>query len=380
MLTWLRTRYNPLVRKRILHVIPTLDRAGAEKQLVLLASGLVRRGFDVHVCVLTRDGPLRGELESSGIRPVVLGKRWKVDPFAFWQLRRTMARLRPELVQTWIFAANTYGRAAALTTGVPHLVASERCVDRWKAPYEFALDRALAHRTHRIVVNCTSTRDFYVQHGIPRQKFEIIPNGIPVAEPSSLPREELLRELELPANTRLIGVVGRLWPQKRVKDLIWASDLVWVLHPNVCLVVIGDGPQRPMLERFTRLLDAQARVRFLGQRDDVLRIMPHFDVFWQGSEYEGLPNAVMEAMAAGVPVVATDVDGNRDLVIPDETGFLVPVGDRAGRTRATDRILNDSELAQRLAECGRRRVQEHFGVETMIERYATLYCEILDGL
>ena len=364
---------------RILHIIPSLDRAGAEKQLVLVVQGLRERGFDAHVCALTRGGPHRRSLESAGIPVEVLGKRWRVDPVAMGRLVRHVTRLRPDLVHTWLFAANAYGRVAARLAGVGRIVAGERCVDRWKSWHQLAIDRRLVRWTDRIVTNSPGVRDFYVQHGLPAEKFTVIAGGVPVHERSAESRSALLAELGLPAAARLIGAIGRLWPQKRVKELIWAAELVHLIDPAVHLLVIGDGPQRRMLERFTSLLQADRHVRFLGERDDVGRILSHLDVCWLGSQYEGLPNAVMEAMAAGVPVVATDIAGNRDLVVPGETGFLVPVAARRERARVTDRILRDPQLARRLGEAARKRVRAHFGVERMIDEHVALYEELLAG-
>ena len=364
---------------RILHIIPSLDRAGAEKQLSLLVTGLPRDEFDVHVLALTRGGPLLDHLRSAGISTTVLGKSWKIDPFAFWRLKREIARLQPDLVHTWIFAGNAYGRAAAVYAGVRHIVATERCVDRWKAGHEFAIDRWLARRTDRIVVNSPGVSDFYVRHGLPAEKFVVIPNGIAPARPSTTTRAELLAELGLPADTRLVGTVGRLWPQKRVKELIWATDQINVIRGgDVHLLVIGDGPQRKLLERYRRLHHVENNVHFLGHCDDVQRIMPNLEVYWLASGYEGLPNSIMEAMAAGVPVVATDIPGNRDLVVSGETGYLVPLDVRSAFAKYTEKILSDSALTQRFSAAARQRIAE-FSIEKMVDRHAELYRELLAG-
>lgn len=361
---------------RVLHIIPTLDRSGAEKQLSLLAGGLARRVFDPHVCVLTRSGPYEAELREAGIPVEVIGKRFKIDPAAFFRLKRHIKALAPDLVHTWLFAANSYGRAAALAAGVKHVVAAERCVDPWKVWHELAIDRWLARRSDRIVVNSGGIRDFYVRQGLPAEKFTVIPNGIvPQAGKSS--RDELLTELGLATHARLIGAVGRLWPQKRVKDLIWAADLLKVIRDDVHLVVIGDGPQRARLEQFCRQVRIEDRVHFLGHRADVPRWMSHFDLVWLASEYEGLPNVILEAMAAAVPVVATDIPGNRDLVVSGETGYLVPVGDRAALARQANKLLEDVSLARRMGEAGRQRVLRDFTVERMVARYEDLYREVL---
>jgi glycosyltransferase involved in cell wall biosynthesis len=363
---------------RLLLIVPTLDRCGAEKQLTLLATGLPRDRFDVHVCALTRSGPLLEPLEKAGIPVTVIGKSWKVDPPAYRRLARHIADLKPDIVHTWIFAANAYGRQAAFRAGVKHVIASERCVDPWKRWHELAIDRYLARKTERIVVNSTGVRDFYVGHGISEDLFVTIPNGVSASaavEPT--PREEILRELGLPANARLIGAVNRLWPQKRIKDLIWGADLLKCVRDDTHLLIIGDGPQRWRMERYNYQMTTDDLVHFLGERDDVPRLLPHFDCLWLASSYEGQSNAIMEAMSAGVPVVATDIPGNRDLVVNDQTGFLVAVGDRAAIARQTKLLLEDRELAERMGAAGRQRMLEEFSVEKMVERHGAFYEQVV---
>jgi glycosyltransferase involved in cell wall biosynthesis len=363
--------------RRILHVIATLDRAGAEKQLTLLAAGLPRDEFEVYVCALTRGGELAADLRQAGIPLSVIGKAWKFDPAAFWRLRRHVAHLKPELVQTWMFTANAYGRAAAVAAGVSRIVASERCVDSWKTWQQLAIDRYLARRTAAIIVNSRGVEQFYTEQGLPSAKIRVIYNGIGPAVTSDVTREVLLEELGLPIGTRLIGAVGRLWPQKRLKDLIWATDLLHVIRDDVHLLVVGDGPQREALERYARQCHVADRVHFLGVRHDVPRLMPHFDLLWLASGFEGLPNVIMEAMACGLPVVATDIGGNRELVVHDQTGFLVRVGDRAGFARCAHKILDDSPLAKRLGDAGRQRIAAEFTVQAMVDKHAALYRELL---
>jgi len=362
---------------RVLHIIPSFERSGAGKLLWLLARGLPRDRFDVHVCGLERDGPLRTEFREAGIPATTIGKRWQVDPLAFARLLRYIRRLQPDLVHTWLFTAGAYGRAAASAVGVKHLVAGEYGVERWKSTWQWTVDRRLARCTERFVTNSPAVRDYCAAHRLPTRWFEVIPNGIPPAQESNVSRAELLRELELPDDAHLIGVVSRLWPQKRVKDLIWAADLLRVLHDNLRLLVIGDGPERPTLERFARLASDLDHIRFLGHREDVWRILPHLDVFWNGSEYEGQSVSVMEAMAAGVPVVASDIPGNRELVVHGETGYLVPIAGRAARARATDAILSDVALSKRLGAAGWQRMLDHFSVEQNIRRHVEMYEELL---
>lgn len=363
--------------KRILQIIPTLDRAGAEKQLCLLARGLPRDEFEVHVCAVTRGGPLAAELAEAGIPLTVIGKRWKVDPQAFWRLKQYVSRLQPDLIHTWMFAANTYGFAAARAAGVKNVVIGQRCVDPWKSRLQLAVDRGLAKRCRSVVVNSEGVRDFYVEHGTPPEIVQVIPNGVTIPNSPGTTRRQLLAELGLPDDARLIGLIGRFWPQKRIKDAIWAADLLKVIRDDVHLLIIGDGPLRDRLLRYRDQVCIRGKVHFLGERGDVPRLMPHFDVLWSTSAYEGQSNVILEAMASGVPVVATDIPGTRELVISDTTGYLVPVGDRAAFAKYTERLLNDSSLAGRFSMCARERVQSEFSVAKMIERHARLYRDIL---
>lgn len=359
---------------RVLEIIPTLDRSGAEKQLALVAAGLPRGEFDVHVAALTRGGPLAEPLEAAGVPVTVIGKRWKIDPSAWWRLKRLIERLRPDIVHTWIFAANCYGRHAAHRAGVPVIFGGERCVDPWKRGYELAIDRYLARRSTGIVTNSHGVVAFYAQHGVPAEKFRVIPNGIDVGPlPGSVASSGLREELGLPPDAKIIGAVGRLWPQKRYKDLLWALELLRCVRDDVHLLIVGDGPLHWRLERYAHQCVEGDRVHFLGERSDVARLIPQFDCFWLGSGYEGQSNALMEAMAAARPVVVSDIPGNRDLVVNGHSGYLVPVGDRAAFARRTLQVLERPELAAALGAQARERMLAEFTVEQLIERHARLY-------
>jgi glycosyltransferase involved in cell wall biosynthesis len=221
-----------------------------------------------------------------------------------------------------------------------------------------------------------------VRAGLPAEKFAVIPSGVEPPRASDVSREALLRELKLPADAKLIGVVGRLVPEKRVRDLIWAADLLRVLHDNLRLLVIGDGPLRSQLVEYARLASDLEHIQFLGEGNDAWRVMPHLDVLWNGSENIGHSAAILEAMAAGVPVIASDTPTNRELVADGETGYLIPLGTRAGRAaraRLTDQIFTNVQLAGKLAEMSRRRAADGFGHATYVQRHIEMYskgCEV----
>ncbi|KLU03846.1 glycosyl transferase, group 1 [Rhodopirellula islandica] len=365
---------------KIALVIPTMDRGGAEKQVVLLAKGLHEAGHDVRVFLLTRDGPRSAALRDAGIPVVLIGKRFKMDPTALFRLKKELIHFAPDVVHTWLFAANCFGRVAAKWAGVPVIIASERCVDPWKTSWHFRIDRRLQKLSQAITTNSTGVQGFYSANGLDPAQFVVIPNGVESVGTtglSEIDREEAMGRLDVQPDRRLILAVGRLWPQKRIRDLIWSGELLATTHGATTLVIIGDGPQRDELVRHRDAVSSPLHVRFAGQREDVAELLPHADLFWIASEYEGQSNAVIEAMLAGVPVVASDIPGNRDLVIEGETGWLFPLGDEAALVRRSLSALNDPEECKRVSERARQRIVTEFSLDAMVERHIELYVRLL---
>ena len=361
---------------KVVLLIPTLDRSGAEKQFTLLATRLPRDEFDVHVVALTRGGPYAEAIRSSGLPLTVLNKRFRFDPLALYRLRRLLGKIKPDILHTWLFAANSYGRMLAGEKSRPKVIVSERCVDTWKASWQLAVDRRQISRTSRLIGNSQGVADFYRDQGYPAEKTVVIPNGVEIPEANSFERDALLEELDVPAGSRLVGYVGRLAKQKRCKDLIWSMQLLRQLTDRVYFVLFGDGPERSRLEQLAKHMGCDHLVRFMGHRDDTIRFTRAFDVFWLASDFEGMSNSIMEAMAAGVPVVASDIGPNRELVVDGETGYIVKVGDTAGFAQFTDRLLADSELKQRLGTAALQRAKNEFSVENMVNSHAALYREV----
>lgn len=363
---------------RILSIIPTLDRGGAEKQLTLLACGLKTRGWDVHVVCLKHGGPWREPLDAAHVPVTVLGWRWQHDPPAYFRLRRFIAELKPDIVHTWRRAGHTFGRAAAISAGVKHNVATEQHLEGNKRWPQALIDRYLARRTERIITSSTGVASYYTDRGVSPEKLVKLPTGVAPFRPGeSLARADLLEELGLPPNARLVGAVGRLVPQKRYKDMVWAMDLLRCLHDDLHLVIVGDGPQRWRLERYGRQVSVVGAVHFVGPRNDVPGLLPHLSCFWQASSDEGHSNSLLEAMSAGLPVVASDTAANRDLIVDGESGFLVKLGDRAGIAGRTNELLTHPKLAQKLGSAAQQRVELHFSVERMIDAHEALYCSLL---
>ena len=360
----------------VLHVIPTLDQSGAEKQLALLASNLPRNRFRTTVCALTRGGHYEQYLRKRGIDVHVLGKRFKWDPTTLWRLGRLMRRVRPDIVQTWLFAGNCYGRVAARWAIRTRVIASERCVDQWKRQYQFALDRWLARRTDVVVANSQAVAAFYRSVGIPAEKIRVIANAVEAPSDPTIERSAKLAELGIPDSDQTLGFIGRLWPQKRLDDLIWAADMLRIGGWGTHLLIVGDGPRRAALERFAHSLELEAKAHFLGHREDVEELLAAIDILVLPSRFEGMPNVALEAMRAGKPVVATRIPGMEEVVVDGATGILVEPEQPFALAKALGRLLGDADLRRRLGEAGKQRVTESFAIEPMVEQYVRLYEEL----
>ncbi len=364
---------------RIVYVIATLDRGGSESQLVHLATRLDRARFDPLVVCLTRGGPLEPELARAGVTTVILHKRHKVDLPALARLTRLLRLFHPDLLHTWLFTANAYGRWAALRAGVAHLVASERSTDPRKPRLNRLIDRWLARRTDRIVANCHSVRDVYLHRlDLPPERILVIPNGLELQPTDDDARAQLRAKEGLPDDALIFVTAGRLERNKAVDDLLRAFARLSTEVPQGCLIVLGLGSELAALTALAERLGVAERVIFLGQVADVAEVLAGADVFVFASLYEGLPNAVLEAMSAGLPVVTTAVGGIPEVVSDGETGLVVPTRRPEELAERMLRLARDVDLRRRLGRAARERVGE-FTMERMVRSYEELYDGLLSG-
>lgn len=363
---------------RVTFLIPTLDRSGAEKQLTLLASGLPRVEFDPEVVALDRGGPYVDVLQQRGVPVTVIGKRGRCDPSAWRRLKSHLRQRPPDILHTWLFAANAYGRMS-VDHARTKVVVSERCVDSWKAGWQFAIDRLLASRTDRLVANSESVAEFYRGRGV-TAPIVVIPNGIETPAAPAFTRQRLLTELNLPDNALLVCYVGRLAKQKRVDDLLWAAQVLRQAEPRAYFLIVGDGPERVRLEQHARDVEVAAHVRWLGHREDAASILSLCDVFWLGSSFEGMSNSLLEAMSSGRPVVATDIPPNRELIRHGVDGYLVNVGDGAAFAQYAVKLFAEPERARRMGEAAQEKMRREYSIERMIERHVRLYRELVAGV
>jgi glycosyltransferase involved in cell wall biosynthesis len=365
-------------RTRILFIIDELDVGGTEQQIVELVRGIDRNQFEPHVCCF-RTGAKAREIADLGVPVRHEPKSHKADPGLIVRLASFMKRERFDVVQTYLWTANTWGRLAARLAGVRYVVASERNVDIWEEAYKRLLGRWLARSTDRVVANSEAVRRYLLERGgLPAEKVVTIYNGVNLDRfRTACDPTQRRRELGIPDGAILAGCVARLEPAKDHATLLQAIALLGQRRPDLHLAIIGDGSQREPLARLASELGLRERVHFTGFRTDSAEWLQSVDLSVLSSVKEGLSNTVIESMAAARPVVATAVGGNAEVIREGETGFLVPARQPAELAEALARATESPEAMRRLGIAGRDRVESFFSVRAMVRRTEQLYRELI---
>jgi glycosyltransferase involved in cell wall biosynthesis len=368
---------------RIVHLIDSLSMGGAERMIVTFSRYLRREAFALEVCCLQEPGPLAKEVEAEGVSVTAMGQKNNYDPVAFPRLVRFLRRGGFHLVHTHLFGADFWGRLASIFAGVPIRVSTIHSpyVDyQWK---NFAADRTLARWTdHFIAVSRTAMNFTINKVPIPPEKFTWIPNPVPAelfVNPAVSDEEldDFCATWSIDRGAPVIGTIGRLSEQKGHVYLVEAARHVIEQVPEAQFVIVGDGPKRSELEEDVRRLGLANRVIFVGVQQNPLICYRLFDLFVLSSLWEGTPLVLIEAMMAGLPVVATSVDGVKETLVHEETGLLVPPKDPGALAQAMLLMLQDISLRSMLTKRARDVAVSTFDAPGVVRQYEVVYEECL---
>ena len=369
-----------MVRRKILHIIATLEIGGAEVQLINLIRNLNRNNYASMVCCIARGGPLVAELKELGIKVVILGKERKLNPSVLLPLYRLIKNERIDIVHTQMFRANLWGRIAAILAGVPVIIATEHGLNPWKNFIHITVNRILAEFTDGIIsVSAVGRRIRIQREGIKPEKIVTIHNCVDLRlfDRAADFDNNIRQEFSIGSDECVVGVVGRLQEVKGIRYLIEAVADLRQTVPTARLLVVGDGPFKQSLMNLVQKLGLDEQVIFTGYRRDIPQMMNTMDVFVLPSLREDLPLSLIEAMAMRKPVVATSVGGIPEVVVDGETGILVPPKDSTTLAKAIAQILLDKQLASHMGLAGRRRVENQFSVDAVVERTQQIYNRLI---
>lgn len=362
----------------LLQLVLSLDPGGTQRLVIELCRRL-RPHAEIMVSCLDGAGSWAHELTELGIPVSVLGRTPGFRPALALRIRALARAHGAAILHCHHYSPFVYGALAALATPGLGLVYTEhgRLSDTPPAPRRRLANRVLARLPGRFFAVSESLRRHMVAEGFPAPRVAVIHNGIdPGPPPEPAARARARRLLGVPTGAVVFGTVARLDPVKDLESLLAGYARARAQLADSVLVVIGDGPERHRLQAHAQRAGLAERVRFAGARDDVAALLPAFTVYVNSSVTEGLSVTLLEAMAAGLPVVATRVGGNPEVVADGETGRLVPARAPAALAAAMCELGRDAALARRWGQAGRRRVQTHFAIEAMVQRYARIYAEL----
>ncbi|MCH9652925.1 MAG: glycosyltransferase [Planctomycetes bacterium] len=356
--------------------ITGLQPGGAERALVQIVKRLNRERWDPVVYSLTGTGPLVDELEKAGIPTEILDAKLSWDVRIIWRLARKLKSQKPVLLQTFLFHANLAGRFAARLAGIKHTVSGIRVSEKRKNGH-LLLDRLTNRLVELNICVSQSVSDFSVQHGkLSESKVTVIPNGVDYDLFDSAEAMDLSL-WGIPADAKVVLFVGRLDPQKAPGNLLTAFDQFAEQNTEFHLLFVGDGPLRVELEQDVSQLACAKRIHFAGWQSQIPQLMKASSCLVLPSLWEGMPNVVLEAMAAGLPVISTAVDGVSELIQDGEQGTLVASGSSKEILEALLDLSSRPAVFQKMAENAQNTVKKEFTWDSIAQKYEQIYEKLL---
>lgn len=371
---------------RVAFLIDTIDEkmGGTETQLEMLLERIDRDRFEPYLCFLRDSTWFRARRSLCPQYNVDIASFYRPSSWArILRFASFLRRQRIDILQIHFRDSNIAGTIAAKVAQVPVVLATRRNAGYWHNPLELGLLKLLNPGATRFVVNSQAVKR-HVQEveGIPPDKIELIYNGVVLdafnADDDTM-RQDVRTELGIAASTPMVILVANLRPVKAIDVFLKSVGQIATEHPNVHVVIVGEGEEREKLEALTVSLGLSGTVHFLGSRTDVPRLLKASDVGVLSSSSEGLSNAIIEYMAAGLPVVCTAVGGNPELVTDNVNGYVVRVGDSEAMAAAMKELLSNPDRARELGLRGRAVADELFDASRCVARTQSFYERLIDA-
>jgi glycosyltransferase involved in cell wall biosynthesis len=372
-------------RITVLYPITDLARDGAQRQLLELVKGLDKKRFRPVVLTLRSEGSMEVEFKAvPELELISLGRKGKYDLLCLYKIIGIIRGMKVDVVQPFLTPATFFSLLPALVCHTPVKIVTERLSSgRTDLGFGYRLylkiEDLLSRFADRAIANSKAGEEYLIQRGVDHNRIGVIYNGLNFERLSAGKEdiERVRRRLDVPFGGKVVGMIARLFPQKRHDVFLQASTFIDAVMPDTRFAIVGDGPLRSHLENRSQELGIASKVTFFGEQREVGPYISAFDIAVLTSEAEGCSNSVLEAMALAKPVVATDVGGNRELVSHGESGFLVPAGDAKAVAQAILYLVRNPEVARTMGQRARRRVASRFSISKMVQQYESLYEETL---
>lgn len=370
--------------RKVLHVIDSFDLGGAQTFLLDLVRNLDPMRFVPEVAAMHGHGVFELEFVKAGITTHSLSPgKW--PPLYFLNFLRLMQRGKFDILHFHLFGANLCAKPLALAAGHRAIVVHDQCNDasRDQNPLLLAADALANKGASRVIAVSESVRRYLLnKEDLSEANVEMIPNGVDTMEFQVPSREEnaiARAKLLLPEDCFIIGGVGRLVTQKNFKAFLDVASKVIVKNPKVIFLLAGTGPLENELRKYAHALGLSKAVRFLGHVSDRAALYHSLDALLMPSDFEGTPMVLLEAMASGLPVVASAVDGIAEVCTNEVDALLIPPRDVAAYSVALERLIADHALRERIGAHARQKILARYEIRSLVRRIENLYEEILEN-
>lgn len=366
---------------RIAQVITGLPLGGGGQVIWTISRKLDKARFDMDIFCVIEGGDLVFDIERMGFKVKIMAGTYdhkRFFPYSITKILRLSDELKKgqyDIVHTHLYQADVIGRVAAILAGIPRIVKSLHNMGMWKTTKHLIVDRLLLRRTAKVICCSNYQKEVVVkQESLPETKVETIYHGVDLERFKLLnDRHSYAKTVRLNAELLTIGTVGRMINSKGQIHFLNAIPAILSEHPHAQFVIIGDGPIRRHLFSAVENTPYREKIHFLGSRSDIPQLLTLMDVFVFPSLSEGLGISVLEAMASGLPVVASNIRPLSEMIIPENTGLLVKTEDPADLAGAVNRLLRDEDLRRDMGNRGRERVKQYFTDEQMVRQIENLY-------
>lgn len=362
---------------KIVHLVTSLEVGGAQHNMLLGLPNLDPYRYK-HILISIMDRmQMKQQFQQAGVDVHSLGLRKKTDITAAWRLRSLLRSIHPDILHTYLIHGNILGRIVGRLAGVPTIIGSELTIGQ-AGRFGRIATKLTNPLTDAVEVNSeTGAKSVSTDLGVPQSKIEVVLPGLDLDSFGSTDqRSQTRNEIGVEDNEHLVLYVGRLRTVKGVEYGIKAFAKALEQHPNMKLVLAGEGDQRKELESLSTELGIENNVKFLGARIDLPNVLSACDSVIMPSLTEGFPRVAIEAMASSKPVIATRVGGTPEAIIHNQSGILVPSKNIEAMANAIVNIANNSELATRLGEAARERTEQHYSASKYVARLDEMYSRL----
>lgn len=365
---------------KIIYLTTTSKLCGAEKIIYELSKRINKERFEIMVCTIKDDlkEGLLDKCRGIGIKTVSLGVENKWKFYKTIQMYKIIKEFNPDILQSFLFFDNILARLFGKISGVPIIISGQRNVETERSFIRNCVDKYTLPLSDMVISNTRGGEKLLLQKfHLTHPRIKVIYNGVDLhQENNSVKKKEFLKEIGLSGDKKIVGFIGRLEKQKGAQYLIDAMRILYEQDSSVYAPIIGDGKQKNVLEKYSQSKGCKAI--FLGWKEDASRYLTSFDLLVLPSLWEGMPNVVLEAMKQGIPVIATSVGGNIEIIEDGITGFLVEPGNSQALAEKIKMVLSLSESEKTsVITNAKDKVINNFNIDKMVKEFEDTYMSLL---